>query len=309
MNIAIVGAGAMGGLFGARLAAAGENVTLVDIWQEHVAAINANGLTVLELDMSESIAWPRALLRVEDAPPSDLVIIFVKSTMTRDAALNAKCMFDPETRVLTLQNGLGNAEKIAEVVGAAKVLAGTTAQGATLLGPGRVRHGGAGPTHIGCLAGGTDSFAQKVASMFSRAGLPTLVDRDVTSLIWGKLVVNVGINALTALLHLRNGQLADFAETRELVGMAVEEAVTVAGAAGVTLPYENAVEKVLAVATSTAGNQSSMLQDILRGRLTEIDSINGALVQEGHRLGIATPVNRTLTLLIRNLEKKITGTV
>ena len=145
--------------------------------------------------------------------------------------------------------------------------------------------------------------------MFSRAGLPTLVDRDVTSLIWGKLVVNVGINALTALLHLRNGQLADFAETRELVGMAVEEAVTVAGAAGVTLPYENAVEKVLAVATSTAGNQSSMLQDILRGRLTEIDSINGALVQEGHRLGIATPVNRTLTLLIRNLEKKITGTV
>ena len=305
MNIAIIGAGAMGGLFGARLTAAGENVTLVDIWLEHVAAINEKGLTVLELDMSESVARPHALQRVEDVTAPDLVIVFVKSTMTREAVLNAKCVFGPETRVLTLQNGLGNAEKIAEVVDAAKVLAGTTAQGATLLGPGRVRHGGAGPTHIGCLAGGMDPFAQKVAEMLSRAGLPTVVDADVTSLIWGKLVVNVGINALTALLHLRNGQLTEFDETRELVAMAVEEAVQVAKAAGVTLPYENAVHKVLAVATSTACNQSSMLQDVLRRRRTEIDAINGALVQEGLRLGIATPVNRTLTLLVRNLEKNV----
>ena len=305
MNIAIIGAGAMGGLFGARLSASGEKVTLVDIWQEHISAINDKGLTVLELDMSESVAYPRALLRVEEVPLPDLVIVFVKSTMTREAVLNAQCLFGPETRVLTLQNGLGNAEKIAGVVDAAKVLAGTTAQGATLLGPGRVRHGGAGPTHIGCLAGGMDLFAQEVAVMLSRAGLPTVVDADVTSLIWGKLVVNVGINALTALLHLRNGQLAEFEETRELVAMAVEEAVQVAEAAGVTLPYEDASQKVLAVATSTACNQSSMLQDVLRGRRTEIDSINGALVQEGLRLGIATPVNRTLTLLVRNLEKNV----
>jgi 2-dehydropantoate 2-reductase len=303
MKIVFIGAGAMGGLFASCLAVSGEhNITVVDIWQEHIDAITTHGLT-LEEDDRAVVSHLAAATGVEGLPAADLVVIFVKSPMTEAAAYSALRVMGPSARVLTLQNGLGNAETIARVVGADRVLAGTTAQGATLLGPGLIRHGGRGDTHIGRLSGAADEFCREVAKVFSRAGIPTVADDDVQSLIWGKLVINAGINALTALLMFRNGQLADFPETRELVALAVEEAVQVASATGVKLPYEDAVSKVLATATATAFNQSSMLQDILRCRMTEIDAINGALVREGEKVGVPTPVNRTLTLLIRALEK------
>ena len=150
-----------------------------------------------------------------------------------------------------------------------------------------------------------DEFCHEVAALLTNAGLPTVVEPDVRSLIWGKLIINTGINALTALLRLRNGQLAELAETRQLLALAVEEAVQVARAAGVLLPYANPLDKVLAVAVATGQNQSSMLQDVLRGSPTEIAVINGAIVREGERLGVATPVNRTLTLLVQALEKNL----
>ena len=303
MKIVIIGAGAMGGLFAARLAAAGEDVSVVDVWAEHVEAIRTQGL-ILETGEGVIKALPAAASRSEDlAVAADLVIIFVKSAMTAAAARSAQELLSPAGRVLTLQNGLGNAETIAAVVGAEKVLAGTTAQGATLLGPGRIRHGGRGDTHIGRLAGPADEFCRETAAILTRAGIPAFAEEEVQSLIWGKLVINAGINALTALLRYGNGQLNDHEETRELVKLAVAEAVQVAAAAKIPLPYGDAVEKVLAVAAATATNRSSMLQDILHGRITEIDAINGALVREGIRLAVPTPVNRTLTLLIKALEK------
>ena len=305
MKIVIIGAGAMGGLFAARLAAAGEDVSVVDVWAEHVETIRTQGL-ILETGEGEVRTKPAAVTRVEDlaACAADLVIVFVKSGMTAAAARSAQTILGPVGRVLTLQNGLGNAEIIDEVFGADRVLAGTTAQGATLIGPGRIRHGGRGDTHIGRLTGPVDDFCREAAMILSRAGIPAIAEDAVQSLIWGKLVINVGINALTALLRFTNGQLNDHAETRELVKLAVAEAVQVAAASDVRLPYDNAVEKVLAVAAATATNRSSMLQDILRGRATEIDAINGALVREGVRLGVPTPVNATLTLLIKALEKQ-----
>ena len=302
MKIVIIGAGAMGGLFAVRLAAAGETVSVVDVWQEHIRTIAEQGLS-LEEEGGTVVAHPEAATGVEGISSADLILLFVKSSMTGAAALSAKQIMGPSTRVLTLQNGLGNAQIIAGIVGEDNVLAGTTAQGATLLGPGLIRHGGKGDTHIGCLSGAADEYCRKVAQVFSRAGIPTVADNEVQPLIWGKLVINAGINALTALLKMRNGGLAEFDETKELVKMAVEEAVQVASASGIKLPYEDAVGKVLATATATAANQSSMLQDILHGRTTEIDAINGALVREGERHGVPTPVNRTLTLLIQALQK------
>ena len=304
MKIAVIGAGAMGSLFGAYLAKAGEAVMVVDIWQEHVAAIRSQGLMLGE-PAGDEVVRLDAMLGTGGLEPVDLVILFVKSAATQAAATDAAALLRPGGRVLTLQNGLGNAEAIAEIVGAERVLAGTTAQGATLLGPGRVRHGGSGETHIGRLSGEADAFCHEVAALLTNAGLPTVVEPDVRSLIWGKLIINTGINALTALRRLRNGQLADLAETRQLLALAVEEAVKVARAAGVQLPYEKPLEKVLAVAVATGQNQSSMLQDVLRGSPTEIAVINGAIVREGERLGVATPVNRTLTLLVQALEKNL----
>ncbi len=302
MKIAIIGAGAMGSLFGGRLALAGEEVWLLDVWEEHVRTINDKGLVIAAAG-KDVIARPKATTRPEDIGTADLVVIFVKSTATRAAAGTAAGLLGPDTAALTLQNGYGNAETIATVVGTDRVIAGTTAQGATLLGPGRIMHGGSGDTHIGELGGRKTERAQKVAACLSRAGLPTVVDENVAALIWGKLIVNVGINALTGITGLKNGELADHDETKQVLALAVEEAVKVADAAGIKLPYDNAVEKVLAVAVATAQNRSSMLQDLSAGRLTEIDAINGALVREGERRGVATPVNRVLTLLIKALEK------
>lgn len=302
MKIAIIGAGAMGSLFGGRLALAGEDVWLLDVWEEHVRTIREKGLTIATA-ATDLVARPHATTRAEDIGSADLVIIFVKSSATREAARTAAGLLGPATAVLTLQNGYGNAEAIAAVVGKDRVIAGTTAQGATLLGPGRIMHGGSGDTHIGELGGGKTARLEQVAACLTKAGIPTVGDDNVAALIWGKLVVNVGINALTAITGLKNGELADHEETRQVLALAVAEAVKVADAAGVRLPYDDAVAKVLAVAVATAQNRSSMLQDLSGGRLTEIDAINGALVREGERVGVATPVNRVLTLLIKTLEK------
>jgi 2-dehydropantoate 2-reductase len=232
-----------------------------------------------------------------------VVIIFVKSTATTQAAQTAQSLLGADTAVLTLQNGYGNAEKLAALLGPERVIAGTTAQGATLVGPGQVLHGGAGDTHIGSLTGGVSPALDNIAATLTRAGIPTIVDTDVTALIWGKLIINVGINALTGITGLKNGQLADYAETTAILKMAVLEAVKVADALGVTLPYPQPVAKVLAVAAATAQNRSSLLQDLSNNRLTEIDAINGAIVEAGIRLGIPTPVNQTLTLLVKTFEK------
>ncbi len=302
MKIAIIGAGAMGSLFGGRLALAGEEVWLLDVWEEHVRTINDKGLSIAS-PAGDTVARPKATTKPEDIGTAELVIVFVKSTATAKAAETAAALLGPDTAVLTLQNGYGNAETIAAAVGAARVIAGTTAQGATLLGPGRIMHAGGGETHIGELGGGLTERLQIIAACLSKAGIATIADDNVASLIWGKLIVNVGINALTGITGLKNGELADHEETRQVLALAVEEAVRVADAAGVKLPYGNPVEKVLAVAVATAQNRSSMLQDLSGGRMTEIEAINGALVREGERFGVETPVNRVLTLLIKALEK------
>ena len=304
MKIAIIGAGAIGGLFASHLAKAGESVVVIDVWQEHVIEIRKVGLT-LETAEGERVVRLTAEVRTEGLGKVDLVIICVKSSRTREAARSSLQILAPHSRVLTLQNGLGNAEVIAEVVGMGRVLAGTTAMGATLLSVGRIRHGGRGITHIGMMEGAPDEFCRKVAETFSQAGLPTRAEEDVRALVWGKLVINAGINALTALLGCNNGKLAVIGEARELMTLVVEEAVAVAAAAGAKLPYADAVAKVLEVAQATADNRSSMLQDVMRGQKTEIEVINGALVREGERLGVPTPVNRLLVLLIGALEQVV----
>jgi 2-dehydropantoate 2-reductase len=292
----------MGSLFGGLLAAAGEEVWLFDVWEAHVKAIQNSGLTIVS-PQGELVTKPQATTDLEAIGRVDLVVIFVKSTATSDAANVAVRLLNPDTAVLTLQNGYGNAEQLAAVVGKERVVAGTTAQGATLLGPGRIMHAGRGETHIGEYEGRTKERTHMIARILSRAGIQTFVDENVASLIWGKLLINVGINAITALTGLKNGEILDHAETLELMKMAVAEAEAVAGAAGISLPYPAPLQKVMDVARATAENRSSMLQDVTNRRLTEIEAINGAIVREGRRLGIATPVNQALVLLVKMKEK------
>jgi len=298
-----VGAGAMGCLYGGHLAEAGVDVTLVDVWREHVDAINGNGLHITGVS-GDRVVHVSATTDPETVGEVDLVLLFVKSYDTAQAIRGSKPLIGDDTYVLTLQNGLGNLEAITEAVGAGRVLGGTTSHGSTLVCPGEIRHAGVGPTVIGAIDRGSRNMAEKIAEIFNDAGLQTRVSGDVRSDIWGKVLVNLGINALTALTGLRNGQLLDIPELRRLMRLAVEEGMRVAEADGVYLGPLDHVAHVYEVAEATGANRSSMLQDVDRGRRTEIDALNGAVVGLGEKLGVETPVNRALTALVKGLEHR-----
>jgi 2-dehydropantoate 2-reductase len=300
MNIAIIGAGAMGSLFGALLSESGQNVTLLDVRADHVAAINADGLKIELEGRTRRVRLPAAT-DPGGISQADLALVFVKTYHTRQAARTAAAVLSDGGLALTLQNGMGNAEMLAEAIAPERVVAGTTAHGATLLGLGHIRHAGRGPTLIGMWSGGEKQAARAIADLFNQAGIEARVVDDVRPVIWEKLLVNVGINAITALTHIRNGQLLDLTATRELSRCAIEEAAAVAEAQGITVRAD-IVEHVFKVARATSANRSSMGQDVDHQRETEIGAINGVVVQEGVRRGLASPVNRALTALVETLQ-------
>ena len=306
MKITIIGAGAMGSLFGSLLAKSGEKVLLVDIWQEHVDSINANGLGV-QIDGKTGTVDIKASSNVNDAQKSDLVIIFVKSTQTREAAAQALKCLDNNGVILTLQNGMGNADKISQIVNPDKVIAGTTSHGATILKPGFIRHAGTGPTIIGMWSQKKShqkksQEIENIQKIFCGAGIDTVIEDNIHLIVWKKLIINVGINAITALTGVKNGRIVDFAPTGELVRSAVREGCDVAFAYGVQLPHDIA-DQVFTVAKATGANRSSMGQDVDHNRQTEIDAINGAIVSLAQKKGISVPVNQTLTALIKTMQK------
>jgi len=304
VKIVVIGAGAMGSLFGGLLAEQDNDVTLLDIWPEHVHAINTKGLQI-EREGDLRTVKVHAAATPETIGKADLAIVFVKSTQTAQAAQTAAKLISATGMVLTLQNGMGNADILTETLGGGRVLAGTTAHGATLLEPGMIRHAGSGVTTIGLWQEADSTKAQAAADLFNGAGIETIVAADVRPLIWEKLLINVGINAITALTGIKNGQIIDFPAARRLSAMAVQEAVEVARGRGICV-RDDAVDHVLAVARATAANRSSMGQDVDNRRQTEIDAINGAVVKYAQNAGLKVPVNETLTLLVETLQAHYT---
>lgn len=300
MNFLVVGPGAMGCLFAVKLTRAGHRVTLLDYRVDRARLLNEKGIRVEGVSGDDAVMVP-----VETAPvshPIDLALICVKAGRTLEAARDLATWVSPVTRLLTLQNGLGNVEALMGVFGRGRVLGGVTAEGATLLGPGHIRHAGRGETVIG-PSQGTKDFVSEIVAAFAAAGFQIRSVPSVTELIWGKLIVNVGINALTAITHLRNGQLPKTGGTRSVMAEAVHEAVQVAMAKGIELPYADPLKRVIQVCEATAQNIASMLQDVMNQRVTEVAYINGAVVREGGALGIPTPVNRTLTHLVEAIQE------
>ena len=302
MKVAVVGAGAMGSLFGAMLAEAGNEVWLYDVWLEHVQTINQNGLQIEREGKTRTVKI-KATTDPHQIGQAELVIIFVKSSRTNLAAESAQTIAGTNGSVMTLQNGMGNADVVAEFIEPERILAGTTSHGATLLGPGSIRHAGSGPTTIGAWGQTEDSLqrAGQFAEFFNRAGIKTESVADVRSVVWNKLLINIGINAITALTHIKNGQILDLEITRELSRYAVAEAVNVARAENIVI-QDDAIERVFKVAEATALNRSSMGQDVDNRRQTEIAAINGFIVREAKRLGLPAPVNFALTALVETLQ-------
>lgn len=301
----------MGCLFAGFLAKSSQEVWLLDKRPERAEVINSEGIRIEGISGNYKVKV-NATAKPEDIKKPELVIICVKSYDTEAAVKHVKPALTESTYILTLQNGLGNVETIAEIVGENNVIGGITSHGATLLGDGHVRHAGKGETIIGrWQASGKKGTKQwkiprrsleDIADIFKNAGFPTKVSDRVRDLVWSKLIINAGINALTAITRLNNGRLVEYEGTRQILKQAVLEASKIARRKKISLDYSDPVKKVESVCVATAGNVSSMLQDVLKKRRTEIDYINGAIAREGEDLGIPTPVNNTLTQLVKTIE-------
>ncbi len=301
MKTVMIGPGAMGSLFGGLLTRAGEDLWLVGYKKEQVETICSVGLTLEEREGSQIIPM-RATPDVTSVGKADLVIFFVKTYDTENAVSDALVLEKEDTIFLTLQNGLGNEEVICKKINRKKVMLGVTGQGATLLQPGHVRHAGWGKTFIGELDHRITDRAIRIAQIFYSAGIETEVSPNIHDQVWGKLVVNAGINALTALTGFKNGQLLDYPETARLMEKLVLEAAEVARRRGVHIE-EDPIERVRKAAEATRENRSSMGQDFDQRRKTEIDAINGAVVREAQLLGIPVPFNQAVTDLVKAIEK------
>jgi 2-dehydropantoate 2-reductase len=286
MRVLLFGTGAMSCLFAARLSTAAQ-VTVVGTWAEAIAAIGNRGILIEDSGEPRTVRVDAEYLNAKPAP-SELAIVLVKSWQTRQVAASLSQYLSPKGMAVSLQNGLGNLELLGP-----RAFPGSTAEGATLLGPGHVKAGGRGATHL--------VAPEWVVELFRSAGFECYgCDQgESDGLLWGKLTVSCGINALTALLRVPNGELLNRPDATDLMIRASEECAAIARAKGIRLPFADAATWVREVAERTATNKSSMLQDVLRGARTECDAINGAIVSEGGRLGIPTPANEILWRLVR----------
>lgn len=301
MKIVVVGPGAMGCLLASFLSKSKEELWILEKNRERASRINQGGITVEGVSGNWQ-ARVKATAEAEQIKNADLVIICVKSYHTKEAIINAKPVIGEDTYVLTLQNGIGNIEILSEIVGAEKVIGGVTNQGATLIDTAHIRHAGKGDTVIGRIDGKIPVQMRYIREIFNKVGMETHISRDIKGLLWSKLIINVGINALTAVTRLHNGKLMGFEWTRKILREAVSEATRIAKRKRIKLIYDDPLAKVEAVCEATAANISSMLQDILRKRQTEIDFINGVIVRQGQELGIPVPVNSLLVDLVKTIE-------
>lgn len=298
VDLLIVGTGALGCLFAARLAGAGVQVSMLGSWPEGLAAVQQDGVT-LEVG-KEWHSYPVvASSRPQDFAGAKLALVLVKAWQTERAAAQLAACLAQDGVALTLQNGLGNREVLEAALGAERVAAGVVTTGATLLGPGRVRWGGEGKISLG-----QHPRLAQAAEWLAAAGFAVETVANVDALAWSKLVINAAINPLTALLGVPNGELVERPEARQLMGELAAEVAAVAAAQGIALSLPDPVAAAEDVARRTAGNLSSMLQDVRRGAPTEIDAICGAVVRAGAEAGVATPVNNTMWRLIKAMTNK-----
>ena len=301
MKIVIVGPGAMGCLLAAFLIKSKAEVWLFDHNKERAREIAQSGIRIEGVSGNWQVN-PKISADTNDIQSADLLVICVKSYDTKQTISAIKPLIREDSAVLTLQNGIGNIEVISEAIGGERVIAGVTNLGATFIKPGYIRHAGKGETAIGRIDGKMTVKMRSIRQAFNKAGIETRISRDIKSLIWSKLIVNSGINALSAIVRLNNGRLTEFEWTKDIMRETVTEAIRIAKRKRIKLLFDDPLAKVEAVAEATGANISSMLQDILRKKRTEIDFINGVIVRQGQELGIPVPVNQVLVGLIKTIE-------
>ena len=294
-SILIVGTGALATLFAYRFSAVGFNVTVLGTWQAGLLALGKEGA---RLD-GRAGRPVRAITDPGGFEGVKYALVLVKSWQTERAAHQlAKCLAQ-DGLATTLQNGLGNDEVLIKRLGKSRVGRGITTIGATLIGPGYVHLGGEGMV---VLEKGPQT--SRLEELLRQAHFQVEAVENIEAQVWGKLILNAAINPLTALLRIKNGRLLEIPSAKTMMKEIAREAVLVAQAEGIALPFSNAGEALEEVARRSGDNVSSMLQDVLRGAPTEVDSINGKIVQAGEKHHLPTPLNRLMTLMVKALSER-----
>ena len=308
MKIVMLGAGALGSTIGGTLAIGGNDVHFVDMWQEHVDLINKDGLHMTN-EKEDWYVRVDARTTADTIGEADLVIVLVKSFATKQAVeqLKQTNVIGKNTLVMSLQNGLGNEETIASVIGSENVISGKTYVGGRLIQAGYISAGVQGKwTYIGELNGEITDRIQTVCNVFNDAGLLCEVSDNIKGLIWDKLLINVAAGALCGITRLPYGPLYEEDYIKDVEVAAIQEGIQVAKAAGVVLKSEDPQYPWVAASEGLPGTfKTSILQSLELKRPTEIDFINGSIVEWGKKYGIATPVNQTLVACVKGIEKYI----
>ena len=291
MKVGVIGPGAMGCLYAARLANSGAKVHLVDYRQDRAQRLEKSGLTV---ESSDGVLESRVHVSTHVPTGLDFIIVLTKAYST------ASLRFPPETPVLTLQNGLGNVETLCLILGSARVMAGATTEAAHLVEEGRTRHVSPGVTTFGAW---TSCPVDSTVGALEKAGFTVELTDAPGQMIWEKVAINAGINPLTALLNVPNGQLLQISEMRQLMRDLVVEAAKVAATEGYRFDH-SLVEVAESMCDRTGENISSMLQDVRAGRQTEIDALSGEVMRRAMMASLPTPRTRVICQLVRGLEKR-----
>lgn len=304
MKIAVLGAGAMGGLFSAYLSKHND-VTVIDVSPALVEAVNTGGMRVREPDGSIAAYHPRAALSSDGMGAADLVILFVKSMFSENALAANKNLIGPDTYLMTLQNGSGHEDLLSKFTDEAHIIIGTTQHNANISELGVSNHGGSGVTHLGCVTGDAARL-QPVAEAFTACGLEADASNDVRKMIWNKMFTNVSASALTGALQVPMGFIVSDAYAWALCRRLIREAVDVASGMGMEFDYDAKVAEVKAVCENSPNGLTSIYADLKNGRKSEVDTISGSIVRAADKCGIPAPSHAFLVDLIHAMEGKAT---
>lgn len=305
MKISVIGTGAMGSLFSGYLSKHNQ-VTLVGVNPDTVETINRNGVTINEQDGTSSVYSLRAVSDSSDMPDQDLVILLVKTMFSQGALEQNRNLIGPQTYLMTLQNGAGHENVLLGFADREHVIIGTTQHNSSVVKPGTINHGGSGLTCIGLLDGVNEDL-KRIASVFTEAGFECRTEEDIRRSVWMKLFINSSASALTALLNVPLGFIHSDSHANFLMRKLCKEAVTVANYLGFGFDPEEVCQAVDKVCRNAPDAVTSLLSDIISGRRTEIDSINGSVVDSAHKQGIHVPFHQMVLSAIHALENRSKG--
>lgn len=300
MRIAVIGAGAMGSIYGGRLSQHNE-VILVDTNEKVVDQICKNGLKIDENGTTDCY-HPAALCDTSNEKPADLVILFVKALFSRSALENNRSLIGPDTRLMTHQNGAGHEDLLKEFVNEDRVIIGTTEDNGAVLDFGHVRRGGTGVTNVGMLTEDKDGFLGRLKETFDNCGFEVRIHENIQYLIWDKLFTNVSLSALTGILQVDMGYIAADEYTWKLCRQLIHETILTAAAAGLEFDEEAVAEKVKKTSLNNPSGCTSIRADLRDGRRTEVDTISGAVVRAAKKYNVEVPGHEFVVNLVHAME-------